>query len=122
MMNKEMQMLIIDLSDVSDRESLHARLQEALDFPLWYGGNLDALYDVLTDRSDPACILIIGWQELEAADPAYFERFRRVLRDAEAAESSCRFIFLERDGSVYREGEGNGRKQDTDHNRYTRLL
>ena len=29
MMNKEMQMLIIDLSDVSDRESLHARLQEA---------------------------------------------------------------------------------------------
>ena len=101
MMNKEMQMLIIDLSDVSDRESLHARLQEALDFPLWYGGNLDALYDVLTDRSDPACILIIGWQELEAADPAYFERFRRVLRDAEAAESSCRFIFMERDGCVY---------------------
>lgn len=29
-------------------EAIHGRFAEALDFPWWYGKNLDALYDLLT--------------------------------------------------------------------------
>ncbi len=32
-----------------DKAGLHRALQDALGFPEWYGGNLDALYDCLTE-------------------------------------------------------------------------
>ena len=39
----------VDLSGVSDRKGLHDRIQEALPLPEYYGRNLDALYDALTE-------------------------------------------------------------------------
>lgn len=42
----------IDLTAVESREQLHARLREALDLPAWYGNNLDALHDVLTEGGE----------------------------------------------------------------------
>ncbi len=40
---------IIDLEGVTARKELHERIRTALPVPEWYGGNLDALYDVLTE-------------------------------------------------------------------------
>ncbi len=39
----------VDLSEVKKVEALHAALNEAFEFPEYYGGNLDALHDCLTD-------------------------------------------------------------------------
>ena len=39
----------IDCLSIHTREDLHAQLAAALSFPEWYGGNLDALHDCLTD-------------------------------------------------------------------------
>lgn len=36
----------IDGSNMTDRAAAHAELARALRFPDWYGGNLDALWDM----------------------------------------------------------------------------
>ncbi len=42
--------IILDGKRMTAKEEAHAYLQEALDFPAYYGRNLDALYDCLTER------------------------------------------------------------------------
>ena len=39
----------VDLSEVKDYIEIHEVLKRDLDFPDYYGGNLDALWDCLTD-------------------------------------------------------------------------
>ena len=39
---------------IADLDALHTALSEGLGFPAWYGQNLDALYDLLTDGARDA--------------------------------------------------------------------
>lgn len=60
----------------------------ALDFPEWFGGNLDALHDCLTDLSwRPATGYIITLDRSEAlrANPTSFAMFNEVLASASDA-------------------------------------
>ena len=83
----------VDLSGVTDREGLHRRLRESLPLPSWYGDNLDALYDAVTEFYTPACISITGWAEIQEAMPRYFNRFRLVLRDAQEETPGLEIFF-----------------------------
>ena len=40
---------IIELEGVDSRKELHERIAQVLPLPDWYGRNLDALYDMLTE-------------------------------------------------------------------------
>ena len=42
----------LDLKDITNKAELHELLARELPLPDYYGKNLDALYDVLTDESD----------------------------------------------------------------------
>jgi RNAse (barnase) inhibitor barstar len=42
-----------DLSSCADRRAVLMELGRAFAFPDWYGANLDALYDCLTDLAEP---------------------------------------------------------------------
>ena len=75
---------LIDLRGVTDRASLHCCLREALPLPEWYGGNLDALYDSLTEMPVPMTIRLRNWTDLQDSMPACFDGFQRVLLDARA--------------------------------------
>ena len=44
-----MHIVYLDAREFTDKEASHAYLKKALDFPDYYGTNLDALYDCLTD-------------------------------------------------------------------------
>lgn len=59
--------MIVELkgSVMTDRAAAHDHLQNLLDLPAYYGRNLDALYDLLTQRSEPTEIVILEWTELE---------------------------------------------------------
>ena len=54
-----MKTVVIDFHDFNDSKSVHEFLAERLDFPDYYGKNLDALYDVLTTDIRDVNILVL---------------------------------------------------------------
>ena len=76
--------VIIDGAEVTCREQLHRVFSESLDFPDWYGGNLDALYDLLGGTNLPVDITIVRSGLMSDEFSGYMERVLRViLRAAE---------------------------------------
>lgn len=59
------------------RLQVHAYLMEILPLPPYYGRNLDALYDCLTELADTELVIL----HTEAA-PASFDAVRQVISDA----------------------------------------
>ena len=72
-----------DLAGVRTLEAAFAVLAKALDFPDWFGHNLDALMDCLTDMSwAPAAgylLLLTGTPPLASTDPEGFTALLDVL-------------------------------------------
>ncbi|MBQ6734586.1 MAG: barstar family protein [Lachnospiraceae bacterium] len=54
-----MRKMTIDLRYAQNKEELHEGLAATSVFPEYYGRNLDALYDVLTDISEDTCMLVL---------------------------------------------------------------
>jgi len=74
MENREMEILI-DCAGIENRRQMHDLLREKLSLPMWYGGNLDALYDCLTAVTDQTHLVFRNF-------PESARNFRRVLTDA----------------------------------------
>ena len=77
-----MKICILDGEKIKDKEMLHNILAEDLEFPGWYGRNLDALYDCLTDRQEDTKILIKNQEFLEHTIGKYASLLAQVLRRA----------------------------------------
>ena len=73
---------ILDGGSVGSRETLHRTLAAGLHFPDWYGGNLDALFDCLTDLREDTVICLENPDGLERRLGAFGGRALRVLREA----------------------------------------
>lgn len=69
----------IDCANIDDSKQLHRILAETLSFPEWYGGNLDALYDCLTDLPEQTHLTLANWTE---AGP-FIWGFHRAMSDAQ---------------------------------------
>jgi len=83
--------VIIDGRNVTDKQTLHAYLKEQCNFPDYYGNNLDALYDVLTERSEHLEIKVEHAEELKELLCGYGEAFLETLQDAAAENPN--FVF-----------------------------
>ena len=84
----------VDFSGVKDYRDIHGILKESLDFPDYYGGHLDALFDCLTDMLGTISIIEIhGLEKLEKYD-GYDKRVIDIFRDAKHVydEFSDRFF------------------------------
>ena len=57
-------MIQIDCKGIKNKQQLHILLQEKLAFPAWYGQNLDALMDCLTEIGEQTQICLAGFSEL----------------------------------------------------------
>jgi len=56
----------LDFRDVKDYKDMHRIIKRELDFPDYYGGNMDAFWDCLTDmRGRPIHIEILGLDVVE---------------------------------------------------------
>lgn len=54
-----MRVCVLDGSEIRDIGQIHDILAASLEFPAWYGRNLDALYDCLTDMREETEIRIL---------------------------------------------------------------
>ena len=73
----------ISLSEIYRADELHRLLVDTLTFPEYYGGNLDALYDVLTSQSIGWSLHITDCAESRALLGKYFTRFQKVCLEAQ---------------------------------------
>lgn len=83
----------LDCRCMGEREALHSYLQKALSLPAYYGRNLDALYDCLTDLGRPVLLRLTHTLAL-ASLGAYGESLLNTFRDAQANDPELRVEFL----------------------------
>lgn len=86
----------VDLESARDRKEALRAIGRALDFPAWYGANLDALYDCLTDLPERVAgsaagwnVVLHGWPPPERMDADQRAALLDVFRDALDAFSAA---------------------------------
>lgn len=80
-----MKTVTLALSEMQSVPQLHQYLRRQLELPAYYGGNLDALYDCLTEVCEPVILKIP--HELAAAPDlgGYGAKLLLVMQEAAAA-------------------------------------
>ena len=73
----------LDGREMTDRSAAHDYLARMLQFPTYYGRNLDALYDLLTERREPLEIVILHAEEMKAQMGVYGSTLLHTLQEAE---------------------------------------
>lgn len=83
-----MRIITLDIEKMRSLPMLHKYLHTALALPEYYGANLDALYDCLTEIAEPTELVV----PQKVADEAYLgwygQQFLQVLQDAAAANDA----------------------------------
>ena len=85
-----MRFCVLDGKKITDKEILHDILKNELDLPDWYGRNLDALYDCLTEAAEDMEIVIKNKEVLECCLGRYAAGLWKVLRAAEQENQSLK--------------------------------
>lgn len=60
-----MKTIRIDCAELETANDFHNALAQALEFPDYYGKNLDALYDCLTEVDTEQELILDNWHQLE---------------------------------------------------------
>ena len=91
----------VDLRNAKNVPSFIKALKRDLDFPDWFGGNLDALHDCLTDfswRPASGYVITLSGYEMLRGNPTSFAAFNSVMASAveawEAREIPFRVFYL----------------------------
>ena len=85
----------IDLSSVYNPDDLHEVIGDTLPLPDYYGGNLDALHDVLTDFFEDTEITFTNVFEASVMMPKYIAALKRMCGDAEEENPHLTIRFKE---------------------------
>ena len=80
---------------IQSREDLHDELKRQLEFPDYYGANLDALYDLLTAESEETCLYLLFEDDLEENLGSYYKRLLYTLEDVCEENDNIQLIRLE---------------------------
>ena len=88
---------IIELRGVDSRRELHERIAQALPLPDWYGRNLDALYDMLTEpRFGEGCVIrFTGCEELKESMPRYLMAMKQMCSAAAETNPGLTVLFTD---------------------------
>jgi hypothetical protein len=77
-----------DLAGCETKDDLLTSIAGALDFPVWFGGNWDALFDCLADlswRAAPGRVLALrNLDDLQAVSPEVLDTLIAILEDVAA--------------------------------------
>lgn len=77
-----MRKVTLDLTRFENKISLHSYLKEALQFPFYYGANLDALHDELTSEMNAVHIIVCYPAQPRGMMTDYLPKVLDVFQDA----------------------------------------
>ena len=93
---------LVDFKEVRYYLEIHKALKDGLDFPDYYGANLDALWDCLTETvGNNVKIILKNYQDVEKVHKEYSEKILGVFKDAKRFADKLYLgtrIFVERNG------------------------
>ena len=95
----------VDLKNIYTRDSLHTALKESLGLPDYYGRNLDALSDCLSDIRTDSEMEFIGLSDLMQNLMEYGERFLITLHKAAFSNPHLILVFRESEESLPEQDE-----------------
>ncbi len=87
--------IVLDLTPFEEKISLHRYLKEALDFPFYYGANLDALHDELSSDMEPMRITVCYPAQPRGKMVEYLPRLLRVFRDSACENYNLEITYRE---------------------------
>ena len=88
-----MRAAVVDGRNIRSEDDLHDRLAEGLGLPDFYGRNLDALEECLSDLDGPASVILSRAADLVAAlGGGRFEGFDRLFREIAAAREDFSYV------------------------------
>ena len=90
-----MDTIIIDGAAMTTRDAAHSHLALRLGLPDYYGRNLDALYDLLSEREGPTRLLVRRRAALLDGLGEYGGALCRTLEDAGRANPGLEVVFSE---------------------------
>lgn len=109
---------ILDLSDVTDRDELYDAIEDQLPVSSYFGRNLDALYDDLSEAIENCNLIVKNFEEFAESDPQYFKKFKHTLKDlmVEIPDFSVRFATddYEEDEEDLEDDYDNGEESEYD--------
>ena len=82
-----MKKIILDFSKSTSKEVMHKYLAEKFSFPEYYGANLDALHDLLTEITEPTCVGVFNYGR------KYLKSVVEVFKDAESENKNLSVVF-----------------------------
>ena len=87
-----MRYVFLDGEKIQSMAELHAAFGAALDLPDYYGKNLDALHDVLTDVFEPVTVLAGNVELLKEHVGRRWNAFLRLMAAMEKEKPEFRFV------------------------------
>ena len=77
-----MKIITMDCGQLKSAPEFHDALAVAMEFPDYYGKNLDALFDCLTDIHQEQELVLLNWHPFSYAVKDYAEKLMYVFRCA----------------------------------------
>lgn len=87
-----MKKVVLDCEKLLRRKEAHLYLAEMLDFPDYYGKNLDALYDCLTEMGE--CTIVLEGEDILRESEDYGAKVLKVFREAAHANPGLELLAL----------------------------
>ena len=79
----------VDLSQALDEDSFQSLIVSVFGFPPYYGKNLDAFWDCLSDFvTSPAKAILVGYDVLNPTMKRYVDRYIELLKEFEQERST----------------------------------
>lgn len=89
-----MKMVTLNGERMTSIKATHGYLRRKLNFPEYYGGNLDALWDILSTISNPVKIKLINNDKLKENLGDYAHSLLKVFLDAVVENENIHFELL----------------------------
>ena len=87
-----MKVVFLDGEKIASMDELHAVFAAALDLPEYYGKNLDALHDCLTDMPDDVGVIAVNVEALASHLGRRWKGFLRLMRELPEEKPNFRFL------------------------------